>query len=581
MKKTVLILTVICMLTSFFAPLAFADNGIGITSVTYTSADNRFILTVRGICEAGMNISLLVKNEDGVIKAIQQCRAGETDTFAVETEIDVSGDSVITSAEAMVYTVSVRNYKNEYAEYFVPLYTESAKDNIVQKFNAAVNTAEEIIRYTEEYSKAFGFNMTFFDAKKKEIAENMLNEKAASAFTSADIERRFNLSVIKAYLFDSDFKADRTQIIEYPLYSAMLGFETGFNGAKSLYPEYKQMTDSGKARVNAVAFQKANAAKTTEQWKEALFMAVTASVFEQNKEELSVIKEFLQKHNDWFALEKQNALSSYQWSQILSGMSGERIPDNQPDFTALYNKYLEKVTGTPDKVTPPSVGGSGSSGGAGGRDYVTPAVGGTANIQPENPSIAAVKFEDLQGYDWAKEAIEKLAAMKIVNGKSAGKFAPGDSITREEFAKILVLAYKLYDDNAQCNFSDIAQDRWSYSYIASIYQSGIAGGYPDGSFCAESLITREEMAVMLCRVLVRQGKLSGKYASQSAFQDYDSISDFAVHSVLMLNNYGIISGDDNGRFNPQNGAARAEVCKMIYNSMLYCKDEDGKAVSEK
>ena len=50
----------------------------------------------------------------------------------------------------MVYTVSVRNYKNEYAEYSVPLYTESAKDSIVQKFNAAVNT-EEIIRYTEEY----------------------------------------------------------------------------------------------------------------------------------------------------------------------------------------------------------------------------------------------------------------------------------------------------------------------------------------------------------------------------------------------------------------------------------------------
>ena len=48
---------------------------------------------------------------------------------------------------------------------------------------------------------------------------------------------------------------------------------------------------------------------------------------------------------------------------------------------------------------------------------------------------------------------------------------------------------------------------------------------------------------------------------------YNEISDYAKNSVVSLNYNKIIAGDEKGYFNPKNNATRAEVCKMIYNSL--------------
>jgi len=47
-------------------------------------------------------------------------------------------------------------------------------------------------------------------------------------------------------------------------------------------------------------------------------------------------------------------------------------------------------------------------------------------------------------------------------------------------------------------FSDIA-GHWAEAYIEELNDQGITGGYPDGTYRPENLVTRAEMAVFLVK----------------------------------------------------------------------------------
>ncbi len=50
--------------------------------------------------------------------------------------------------------------------------------------------------------------------------------------------------------------------------------------------------------------------------------------------------------------------------------------------------------------------------------------------------------------------------------------------------------------NGSHPFTDIAV-HWAGSYIEELYDQGITGGYPDGTYRPENRVTRAEMAVFL------------------------------------------------------------------------------------
>ncbi len=50
-------------------------------------------------------------------------------------------------------------------------------------------------------------------------------------------------------------------------------------------------------------------------------------------------------------------------------------------------------------------------------------------------------------------------------------------------------------------------------------------------------------------------------------KDIDSSADYAKQSIINLNKRNIISGNENGHFNPRNAVSRAEMIKMLVNSL--------------
>lgn len=111
-----------------------------------------------------------------------------------------------------------------------------------------------------------------------------------------------------------------------------------------------------------------------------------------------------------------------------------------------------------------------------------------------------VTFPDIQNH-WAKSNILFLADYqnKIIGGYPDGNFYPDKKVTRAQVSAMLNRAIGLdYDPNA-ANFSDVPKGYWAYDDILAMKYNGIVGGYANGKFLINANITRAELAVMLSR----------------------------------------------------------------------------------
>lgn len=204
--------------------------------------------------------------------------------------------------------------------------------------------------------------------------------------------------------------------------------------------------------------------------------------------------------------------------------------------------------------------------------YSVPAEDGiTAAVEPNTVYVirtAAYPFVDANG--WGKSYIAALNARGIINGKSEAEFMPDEDITREEFVKLVVELFDLYDKNAETTFTDVPQNAWYYKYVASGEVSGIIGGIGDGMFGTGAPISRQDMAKIINTILRSKGVVL-PIGGTAGFKDDADIADYAKEHVYAISGH-IISGDDTGRFNPKKNATRQEAAKMVYGMIgVYLK----------
>lgn len=124
-------------------------------------------------------------------------------------------------------------------------------------------------------------------------------------------------------------------------------------------------------------------------------------------------------------------------------------------------------------------------------------------MRPGNSIYTVVEFtktfEDLNGH-WAKADVEVLASKLVVKGMSPNRFAPENEITRAEFASLLVRAMGISEVNTS-KFPDVKSTNWFAGAVNAAAKAGLVDGFEDGTFRPSANITREQMAVMLKRML--------------------------------------------------------------------------------
>jgi len=106
-------------------------------------------------------------------------------------------------------------------------------------------------------------------------------------------------------------------------------------------------------------------------------------------------------------------------------------------------------------------------------------------------------FSDIVGH-WAEAWIEELYDQGITGGYPDGTYRPGNPVTRAEMASFLLKGKGVSPPplDGSHPFSDIA-GHWAEIFIEELYDQGITGGYPDGTYRPDLTVTRAEMAVFL------------------------------------------------------------------------------------
>lgn len=112
-----------------------------------------------------------------------------------------------------------------------------------------------------------------------------------------------------------------------------------------------------------------------------------------------------------------------------------------------------------------------------------------------------VAFSDVPANAWYAKAVNTLASLGMVTGYPDGTFHPDASITRAEFATIaMAFAYEL--KGADCNYYDVPENAWFYTYVAQATTYGWIGG-SNGYFRPNDMITRAEVSVIANNMLGR------------------------------------------------------------------------------
>lgn len=165
-------------------------------------------------------------------------------------------------------------------------------------------------------------------------------------------------------------------------------------------------------------------------------------------------------------------------------------------------------------------------------------------------------------------AIEALAARGIIDGKSDGNFDPEGSMTRAEFATIVVRALGL-TPAANDTFTDVPASSWYAPYVGTASSFGLINGVGGGRFNPDGTITRQEAAVMVSRAAELCGMDTGMDTAAvrnmlAQFPDYMSSAEWARAQLAFCYREGILSQTELN-IRPQDAVTRAEVAQMLFN----------------
>lgn len=282
--------------------------------------------------------------------------------------------------------------------------------------------------------------------------------------------------------------------------------------------------------------------------------------------------EFDETVRDSIILVNINHGSETKIGQVLSGYSEIFTNTNKSGLNAAVAKAapfktVDELKSFVSNYKEGSNNGSTNTGGSSGGSSGGGLMPGTLNPNPSKDDNTDIKptyvFDDISELDWAVDAITQLYYKGVINGKSEKLFAPNDTVTREEFAKMISLAFEMKLVDNEFPFEDITSDDWSFPYVKTAYLAGVTNGIEDKVFGKGTNISRQDLCTMVYRA-VNSGDYTLPSGNNVVLNDGDEISDYAKDAVLALTGAGIVSGDENANFNPSIPATRAEAAKIIY-----------------
>lgn len=184
--------------------------------------------------------------------------------------------------------------------------------------------------------------------------------------------------------------------------------------------------------------------------------------------------------------------------------------------------------------------------------------------------VSAASATDIKGH-WAEETITTWVDKGLAYGYEDNTFRPDGKVNRQEFTALVNRAFE-FGTPGTVHFTDVSHTDWSYSEIAVGVNAGYVSGYPDGTFKPRNELSRQEVAVIMAKVLGLKTS-----SSVDLYTDVNSIPEWSRGAISAVKDYEVMGGYPDGAFHPLQTTTRAEAI-VILDRAVKLKAELDKAV---
>ena len=175
---------------------------------------------------------------------------------------------------------------------------------------------------------------------------------------------------------------------------------------------------------------------------------------------------------------------------------------------------------------------------------------------------------------WSYNDIMYVTEKGLMNGTTADKFAPAETMTR---AMVVTVLYRLQGEPAveyKSTFTDVKNNKWFTDAVIWAAENKIVEGKGNGIFAPTETITREQLATIIMRYAPMEYIITEERADITGYADYKRVHDYAKDALSWANAIGLITGKTADTLAPREGATREQFAKILrcfkeYDSYKY------------
>lgn len=185
---------------------------------------------------------------------------------------------------------------------------------------------------------------------------------------------------------------------------------------------------------------------------------------------------------------------------------------------------------------------------------------------------------------WAKAEIQTALQAGWVSGYPDGSFRPEETITRAEFTRMLLAAFRLTPDSETVQFMaahsqsqrplEDMEGHWltDQGWLQAALVSGlvVSDDYNEHCFRPEKPVSRREIALMTVRALglVYLAQTQGQPLEAA---DREEIPEWVRGYIRLALEAGILTGYPDGTFRHEGTATRGEAAAMVARAVQYAQ----------
>ena len=182
---------------------------------------------------------------------------------------------------------------------------------------------------------------------------------------------------------------------------------------------------------------------------------------------------------------------------------------------------------------------------------------GAASAADESP------YKDVKKSWWSYSDIMYATEHGYMNGMGGGKFEPQGTMTR---AMVVTVLYRFQGEpevKYKSGFKDVKNKDWFANAVYWAAETGIVKGVEVGKFAPNDSITRQQLATILMRYAPQEYIKDDNRKDITGYSDYKKVQAYARDAMSWANAVGLITGVTDKTLEPTSFATREQFATIL------------------